>query len=234
MLFLLRSRDAAEVRDAAGAVLVPRRQGVEVAACDLRDGVLWRVEDSALLRGEDAVAVPGAAALDAVVAAGADRAVVGGVNDARGAAWLVSGDDVTQIDPPAPYDDVELRTDVPVVEGLVALEISAPHRFARVLRYDVAKNTWADAPPAPTPHESALAVERFEVEGIPVSSPRRPRRQAPSPCTPTAPTERAAARAGRGTVRAPRARVRRGELRRPGRRRARRGLARPGAAPGQG
>ncbi len=169
VLFLLRSRDAAEVRDAAGAVLVPRRQGVEVAACDLRDGVLWRVEDSALLRGEDAVAVPGAAALDAVVAAGVDRAVVGGVKDARGATWLVSGDDVTQIDPPAPYDDVELRTDVPVVEGLVALEISAPHRFARVLRYDVARNAWADVPPPPTPHESALAVERFEVEGIPVS-----------------------------------------------------------------
>ena len=58
VLFLLRSRDAAEVRGATGAVLVPRRQGVEVAACDLRDGVLWRVEDSALLRGEDAVAVP--------------------------------------------------------------------------------------------------------------------------------------------------------------------------------
>ena len=80
----------------------------------------------ALLRGEDAVAVPGAAALDAVVAAGADRAVVGGVADARGAAWLVSGGDVTQIDPPAPYDDVELRTDVPVVEGLVALDDLLP------------------------------------------------------------------------------------------------------------
>ena len=39
--------------------------------------------------------------------------------------------------------------------------VSAPHRFARVLAYDVAARTWLETPPPPSAFEDSLVVERL-------------------------------------------------------------------------
>jgi oligopeptidase B len=171
-LVLARSRDAAEVlRVADGAVEVEaaRKPGVGILGADARSGVLWRVEARgdacALVRDGTDVAVPGADALEAVVALSADAAVVGGVADARGAAWVVDGDEIARVVPPAPFDEVTLRPDLPGLQ----LEISAPHRFPRVLAYDAAARTWLETPPPPSAFEDSLVVERLRIADVPAT-----------------------------------------------------------------
>lgn len=170
LLVLSRSRDAAEVlRVADGAVEVQaaRTTGVGVLGADARAGVLWRVEARgdacALVRGGSDVAVPGADALEDVVALSADTAVVSGVADARGAAWVVDKDVIVRIEPPVPFDEVALRPDLPGLQ----LEVSAPHRFPRVMEYDAGTRTWLQEPPAPSAFEASLVSERLRIADIP-------------------------------------------------------------------
>ena len=71
------------------------------------------------------------------------------------------------------WDSVEtgaqVRDDVALAPPLVALEVAAPHRFARVLPYDATKKDWAEAPPPPTAFEASLRTERGDVAGVPLS-----------------------------------------------------------------
>jgi len=180
-LLRVASRDGAEVLRLEGAtcgVLAARVPGRAVSAADFHSGAAWAVVadrggDGALLRGDDAVAVAGARDLDAVLALGADAAVVGGVaDDGRDAAWVVAGGASERVAPPPGYADVALRPDLHEGEALggastLRFDVSGPGRFPRVAAWDAGERRWV-APPEPSAFEASLAVERFDVGGVPV------------------------------------------------------------------